>query len=420
MKLLFVNQNYMFACCILISILSCSRKIDYNDVNSGDKSKPAAVTNVTVENAPGGATLRYTLPASSNILYVLAEYNINGSTKLQKKNSYLLDSMFVDGFQKSQDYKVLLTVVSKAEVKSDPVEITVHPDQPPYLLAAGKLNIAPDFGGPRITSVNTPQKNIRYVVLGVNPVTKVFSPVYQAYTSDSLIGYTVRGFSDVEQQFGVYFTDQYGNSSDTTFATLKPFPESMINKSKFLRYPLPSDAPFYDWGTTRLWDGVSSINATTTNQASYMLYARTNVVPAFPIIFTFDMGTKARLSRFVYWQRCMKDGQYAWNSYSPKNFTLWGSAVTNPRDAILPVQSAQGDVVGDWKNIGNFTAPEKPSGLPPGQVNAADIAFSLEGFEMFFTPSTEPVRYIRIQSKDNYANFAGIIIEEMSMYGNPE
>lgn len=419
MKLFVDKVNLSCLVGMALLLLSCNRSVDYNAITDTDESKPATLTNVQVKNTPGGANIFYTLPASSNVLYVLAEYKVNDVLKLQKKTSYLLDSMSLEGFQKSQDYQVSLTVVSKAEVKSDPVTVTVHPAEPPYLIAAGKVNISSDFGGPKIVSINAVQKNIRYVVLGVNPVTNVFSPVYQAFTSDSLIDHTVKGFAAKPQQFGVYFTDQVGNSSDTLFATITPKAEMLLNKSKFLEYRLPGDGTSF-WPLNRLWDGVNSSNAkSTSDQGAYCWYYTSNKLPPFPIYATFDMGVTANLNRFEYWQRCIKDGTYAWNSYSPKSFTLWGSNVVRPRDAVLPVPSNPGDVVGDWISLGTFEAPAKPSGLPQGQVNAADIAFSMKGFEMFFTPTTPPVRYIRIQAMQNYVNTAGVFLEELSMYGDP-
>src|SRR5579872_4647340 len=103
----------------------CKKTDGYNTVTSTDKTKPGVVTNVKVVNFNGGAYITYALPSSPNILYVQATYAINDKVTRQTKSSYYSDSITVSGFAKSQDYKVTLQVVTRAEVTSDTVVVTV-------------------------------------------------------------------------------------------------------------------------------------------------------------------------------------------------------------------------------------------------------------------------------------------------------
>ncbi|WP_431214653.1 DUF4959 domain-containing protein [Puia sp. P3] len=90
---------------VCLVVASCKKASDYNAVTSNDKTKPGVVSNIKVVNFNGGAYITYTLPDSKNILYVLANYQINSKTSRQTKSSYYSDSITVSGFADTIDYK---------------------------------------------------------------------------------------------------------------------------------------------------------------------------------------------------------------------------------------------------------------------------------------------------------------------------
>ena len=114
---------------LMVFLGACKRNDGFNAPVSTDKTKPGVVTNIKVKNLNGAAYITYNLPNSPNLLYVLAQYNINGKTVRQTKASYYSDTVLVDGFAKSQDYQVTLWSVSRANIQSDPVTVTVHRDK---------------------------------------------------------------------------------------------------------------------------------------------------------------------------------------------------------------------------------------------------------------------------------------------------
>lgn len=420
MKKIINSANlYPYFCLLVILVTSCNGKSDFNIISSADKTKPGVVTNVKVVNVPGGANISYELPSSPNILYVQATYKINDqNVVLTKKASYLMDTMSLRGFQKSQDYTVTLRVVTQANVSSDSLVVPVHPGTPPYLTAAQHVSMVPDFGGTYITSVNTDtSQSVRYVVLLQDSSTNSLTTFYQAYTHDSLIKYNVRGLPSKPTKFGVYFTDEYGNASDTTFTTLTPITEEKMDKSLFRNYPLPSDnnngALLYGWWPVQqLWDEKYA-----GNDGAYCWRGTSIRTPnPWPITASFDMGKPAKLSRFIYWPRL---DNYSWDGENAKHFSLWGSNVTNPADAELPSQSNMGDVIGDWVNLGNFEPLPKPSGLP-GVNTAVDNAFATAGWEYILSSSNPVVRYIRLEVEDNYNGNTAVIVTELTFYGNPQ
>src|SRR5258707_301530 len=119
------NWRLLLMAGILLLQLSCKKSDGYNQITSTDKTRPGPITNIKVTNFHGGAYITYTLPDSKNILYVQANYQINDKVVRQIKSSYYSDSIIVEGFAESKDYTVTLYTVSRAEVSSDSVVVTV-------------------------------------------------------------------------------------------------------------------------------------------------------------------------------------------------------------------------------------------------------------------------------------------------------
>lgn len=415
-----MKNIWNLVCCVMVVAAvhtSCNKTDDYNTVVSTDKTKPGPVTNVQVSNFSGGAYITYTLPNSANILYVQADYNINAKTSRQTKSSYYSDSITVGGFAQSQDYQVTLTVVSRAEVKSDPVTVTVHPSTPPYLLALPTVTMAPDFGGVNIICVNKAQANIGIIVISPDS-TKKLQIIDQNYTNADSTNFSLRGYDTTSRLFGVYITDQYGNVSDTVYATIKPIYEVLMTKSLFNAYVLPSDVPQYStsFGLQNLWDNNTSDPTYNTQQPIQPLI--------WPAWMTFDMGQTAKLSRYIMWDRGI-DGtnNFMWSFGAPETWIIWARADV-PQDEQMPDTTALPAVgqmtPGGWINMGKFIAPTQPSGLVNPNYTSADLAFWNAGFGFNFALSLPKVRYIRFECLNNMEGTNNFFdINEMSFYGDP-
>jgi hypothetical protein len=393
----------------IAGIFSCNKIDNYNGPVSTDKTKPGIITNVRVVNFNGGAYIIYTLPNSPNLLYVQAEYKINDTKSRQTKSSYYSDTIVVNGFARSQDYTVTLYSVSRADVKSDPVTVTVHPATPVYKLIRPTIVLTPDFGGINIRAIDTFKKPVGFILIAYDTATNNLEIQDQHFTSTDTINYSVRGYDSVPRKFGVYVTDEFGNVSDTLIQIIKPLYETRLNKGNFFVYHLPNDTPIgYGWELFYMWDGNTSGTSTGWH---------TNPGNPLPILCTFGMGIKAKLSRFTVWERT---AQFTYGHGNPKDFTVWGSNATAPQDAVMPKVSPVGTVVGDWINLGNYHYPDPPSGLPAGATNAQDEAFVQAGVDFNVPISAPPVKFIRLGVAATWSNgdFAHII--EMSFYGTPQ
>jgi hypothetical protein len=405
-------KNYLvllFVGLMVAGITSCKRNDGDREPISTDKTKPGIITNVKVDNYPGGAYITYTLPNSDNILYVQAKYQIRDGVSRETKSSYYTDTVNVEGFAKEADYDVTLYTVSRANVQSDPVKVTVHPQTPPYISIKATTSIGADFGGVNVKALNPLKKEIGVIVTAFDKSTNAMEIQDQHYTKSDTIDYSVRGFNTDNRNFGVYITDKFGNISDTIKQAISPLFEQLLDKSKFSPYNLASDTEIgYGWVLPNLWDG-----KTDGNSAGW----HTNPGHTPPFVCTFNVGLSYKLSRFILWER---PDQYAYGHGNPRIFSLWGSNVSSPKDSQLPVSAAVGTVIGDWTNIGNYHYPDPPSGLPPTAVNSADNAFVMAGVNFNISLAAPPVHFIRLAVAQTWSggNFAHAM--EISLYGKPE
>ncbi|WP_316843947.1 DUF4959 domain-containing protein [Pedobacter psychrodurus] len=389
-------------------LLSCKKSDGDREPLSSDTAKPGPVSNVTVKNFNGGAVISYALPSTNNLLYVMAEYKINNTVVRQTKSSFFLDTIRVEGFQRSQDYTVTLHAVSRAEVKSDPVVVTVHPDIPYFQLIRNSLRITPDFGGINIKADNPARRSVGLNMIAIEPANNRLEIQNQTFLNSASIDYSIRGYEAVEKKFGVAVTDQFGNVSDTLFVDLTPLHEELLDKSRFSVYRQFTDATIgYGWEVPFLWDGL-------TTEAGGTKGWHTTVGPLPKAMqVTFAVGKLYKLSHFMLWARPSASYGYG----NPRDFTVWGSSKDNPQDAVTPGGSAVGTVSGDWVVLGDYHFPNPPSGLLPGNTNAADAQFINNGVDFnvpFNSPST---KYIRFVIKDTWGGTDYAHMMELSFYG---
>ena len=403
-----INKWILLLLLVCVALYSCKKEESYNEPASTDMTKPSVVSNVKVQNFSGGANITYSLPNSNNILYVLAQYKINGITTRETKSSYYSDTIVVEGFAKKEAYDVTLYTVSRANVKSDPLVVKVNPDTPPYLLVKPTINAQADFGGIKITGTNPSKSNLGIILLGFEG--NVSDVIDQNFSKLPIIDYSVRGYQPVEKRIGYYVIDNFGNISDTTYKTITPLFETILDRSKFSSYRLPSDGVIaYGWDLPYLWDGRTdgSSNGWHTAPGGTM-----------PAIATFGLGVSAKLSRFILWERPDGTDKFAYGHGNPKVFSLWGSNVTSPRDATLPMSAPEGTIIGDWVNLGNYNYPPPPSGALPVAHTTADNDFVKAGVS-FNVPLVSPkVRFVRLCVSTTWSNGTFAHAMEMAFYGD--
>jgi hypothetical protein len=388
------RKIYVLAACLIVALgYSCSKEDKIGMVSDPNAPAPAQVSDVKIQETPGGAILTYKLPADPNLSYVKAVYEIQPGVFRESKSSIYVDTLSLVGYGDTQEREVKIYSVGRNEKASEPISMEFTPLTPPILSAYETLKINATFGGVSLNLDNIAQGNITIKLIVDSTGQNTWAPVNSFYTSASKAYFAQRGFKPEEKKFGVYLQDRWNNKSDTLISTLTPVLEEVITKDTFKEVKLPTDTYLYveSYSMPRIWDG----------KFQYNIFATPHTSP-MPQWFTFDMGKKVVISRFKEWQ--YHESPYSGSSV--KKFELWGS--NNP------------DADGGWNNwelLGTFES-FKPSGRPQGSNTADDINYGVNNGEDFEMPAQVPaVRYVRFKTLETWGGGKQVVITELSFWG---
>src|SRR5690554_3531470 len=153
-----------FLMIIIIIVASCEEFERGTPVDADDVA-PDPVSNVEIENTPGGAVISYTLPKNENLLYVMAEYTLSNGKVMEKKSSYFSNQLILEGFADTLEYNVNLYSISRGGLKSEPVPVTIKPLTPPIIEAFNSIKMNPTFGGLKVFFENESEAELRFNVL---------------------------------------------------------------------------------------------------------------------------------------------------------------------------------------------------------------------------------------------------------------
>ena len=330
-------------------------------------------------NIEGAAVIKYKLPEDPSILYVQADYMINDKLARQEKVSYYSDSILVSGFANAGAHKVVLRSVSRSEVKSDSVSVTVNPLTPPYRTIATTLVMMDAFGG-----VNIKCQNQTGAEVGIGLVVDSAGRpelVYTEYTKAVAVEFNVRGFAVKSYRMGAYVIDRWGNVSDTTWKTIKPMYETELQRAgKITLANLPQDGTM---GNVTVFTDI--INFTGSSTRYYSINKATGAPNPYLGLY---LGVTAKLSRFKFYPR--SDMQFT--NGTPRVFEVW----------VSMAPGSTGDLYdGTWTKLGRFEVI-KPSGLPIGTNSTEDVNAANAGHEFVFPLPAVPCKYVRIVGIDTW------------------
>ena len=387
----------------IILLVSCNEEFVHGPIGNPDNKVPDPVNNVQViENTPGGAILAYEFADNIDIQYVKAVYVNSQGKKSEVRGSAFVNTLKIEGLGDTIARVVQVYAVNKKENVSTPVEITINPLTPPVLKVFKSITYQPAFGGFAVQYENEDRGDISLNVLYKDTLTSHMNYYQSIYTSLAEGVYNVRGLPAVNNQFGIYVRDRWGNNSDTTYFSLTPWPEKLLDKKMFKSLYLSGDVTWTGWGGQPqfAFDDVLVI----TN------YAHTDYPLEFPHRYTLDLGVTAKISRFKFYQRPGEGVLYEHGN--PKRYRVYARS-TNPA-------SGNPDEVMDGWTLVMECNSFKPSGLPPGQNSAEDIEFAAGGEEYEFPISLEPVRYIRFEFLESWSGMECTVIGEFSFWGQDE
>lgn len=363
-----------------------------------DDVAPKAPEVTEVKNLNGAAVIYYKVPTEADLLNVIASYEINGKMYEARATAYS-DSLKVEGFGNAGEYQVQLLSEDKSKNKSEPVEVTIHPKEPPVQLVFKTLDVLAAFGGIKLTWENLTESNI---IVGISYKDSIgdWVNIENVYSSAKEGKATIRGLDTTPRDFNVVVRDRWDNYSDSLQVNRTPMFEEELDKSKFREVtPLPNDAiALGGYPVRNIWDGNTVSGAYHTSTGG-----EADNIGKF---ITFDLGVVAKLSRYRMWERTEID---PW-LYGHNNLKYW--KVYGCTEITADMRES-GSTEG-WTLIEDAKC-YKPSG--EGPVTNEDKEYILNGDEHEIDIEAPVVRYIRIQFLENWSGGFEFQIGEMSFWG---
>jgi hypothetical protein len=384
----------------VFSFVSCTKDEGHKPIVEGNETVPGPVKNVTPENIPGGAILRYELPDNVDLLYVKAVYTSN-NVQLETRASAYVTNLTIEGFGNTDERIINVYAVNRMEKESVPTEVRIKPLTPSIIKVRESIGHIVDFGGFVVSFTNIDQAEVAIYVLVKDSVEQRFNEYDAMYTSMAEGSFPVRGLPDKETDFGLYVVDKWNNYSDTMFFTETPWREDYLQKSGFKYRKVHGDAP--SWNN---YSGGKPENAWN-DKVSNGEYAHTQFPLDFPHRFTIDLGVDVKLSRFKLWQRPGADVLYQHGA--PKYYNVYGRLDD-------PGAGNADDVLDGWTLLRSCTSL-KPSGLPLGQNSGEDEEYAALGEEYSLPRDIPVVRFVRFEMLESWSGMLCSVIGELAFWG---
>lgn len=398
-----LNTDYMKTKLILICILICGAILGCTEdevrapYGTNDKTPPQEVSDVTIKNIAGGAVLKYNIPDDPDLLYVKAVFEARQGDSREVRSSMYIDSLVIKGIGNTDERKVTIYTVDRAENISKGVEVSIAPETPPVVKIRESLLAERDWGGFRLSLENEGKDPVSIMVYYSNTATDgyVLHDVY--YTEQAKGPLAIRGLEALPSHFSVKIRDRWENESEAYEFDLTPLKEVLLDGKRFKELFIPGDVRFTFFGGG--WDRFFNDNYSAGD------FAHTNYPQPFPHPTTIDMGETVLLSRMKIWQRLVEEDFF--KHACPRHFMIYGC----PED-LDPYKEENYTLLMD-------DSLEKPSGGDFTDPNTAeDILAAQKGHEFLFEDDLmKPVRYVRFVSLSSWSGMECTRIAEMKFWG---
>lgn len=385
---------------LIVFLFSCSEENLLKPYGPKDSSAPGVLKDVSVTAIPGGAKFNYTLPLDPDLLYVKAEYIVNGEKKSVVSSQYNTN-LTIEGLPEKKEYEVDLYCVDKLNNQSQPVHVTILPEEPPVNVMFESLNVNADFGGFKIDYKNPSRSELSIYFLREDTVTKKMI-FYEARVFTQTQGtYQVVGLPNEMRKFGVFVRDRFGNTSATKEFEGKPWREEYVKKSNFKYIGKPQVVDNDDWYSWSgrpqvLWDDVVGV----------WNFASTGPEGKFPHYLCIDLGDTVPIGRILLQQRGVFEGA------CPKHFDVYGVAKLPTVNYASPLEG--------WTKLNDKTFEVvRPSGRKPGEPTTTEDVQAAEKGIMFTidTPFPRPaIRYLRFKFIDAFDGEVSVYASEFSFW----
>lgn len=393
-------------------VMACDEPAKGPLVNDG--TPPGVISNPRVKNMPGGAEITYDIPKDADALYVEGKYKRNGETVVARSSVHK-NTLAIEGLSGTEPQEIELMTVDRSENRSPAVKVTINPLESPLSQMFKTFEMVPDFGGPRLKYKNEGEIKTEIRLYTVDEQGK------ETYKQSAFLNgkevkqfYTFRdtAFSEKSLNFALHALDRWGNKTETKKEIVKSIREDLMDRTKMKAVELTGDLPSA-WG----WVLRNVFNGSKTGSGFHTAASAGDgkIVPPYTKgnhMFTIDMGVVAKLSRIKWWQR----GSNTWvfRHGNPRYYEIWGIDKL-PDDDGASMAPGSG-----WVRLVKDGEVKKPSGRPPQNNTAEDLAHAANGEEELVPGDAPPVRYIRFVCLENWARSKFVHIMEYELYGKVE
>lgn len=164
-----MKQKILFFLLVLVAFVACKD----DDDNGFDV--PVEFRKISFDPVPGGALMRYRLPADLSIFGVRARYKDAYGRELVKEGTYLTDTLLLSGFAEARTGELVqLTFLDNNLKESAPIEMTFDTQDAATVALFDNLTVNPFWGGFNVTytSPNIVEGTVHIFYVGTNPTTK--------------------------------------------------------------------------------------------------------------------------------------------------------------------------------------------------------------------------------------------------------
>ncbi|KAA6301224.1 MAG: hypothetical protein EZS26_002613 [Candidatus Ordinivivax streblomastigis] len=389
--------SVLFIGCFFLFLGGCEDVETRKPFGENDGKVPGKVVIEYYAQIPGGVILKYIAPSDADLMYIKAKYTLDNGKQLEARASLYSDELVIEGFGNTDTKTLSISAVDRQENEGEAITYEVNPGIPPCVMAYESLQTGTAFGGMAIDADNLFQK-LLYVDVLTADSTGAWQVINTEYTSSRKIKFSVRGFEALPRDFRVVVRDIYGNTSPVYETNVTPLFEEQLDLKKFRAVILPGDLKMDVYGNIEaLFNGK--------NHWGEFNLSHSPDFNEFPVWFTFDMGVKARISRYKYWQR-LDGAEWLYDHGNMKTWEVWG-CVNAP------------DPSGSWLGWTKLMDCEsiKPSGYPFGSVSEEDIEYAKKGEEYELPVDAPAVRYIRIKVLSTHADKGLLHIQQLWFWG---
>lgn len=371
---------------------------------TADSIPPKPVSEVVVINQSGGATITYSIPDDEDVLLVEAIYKLDNGKRVTSKSSIFKNHITVEGLRKVQVQDIELVAVDRSNNRSTSVFVTINPEAAPIDKLFSSFTLVEDFGGVRLSYDNEEEISAELLLYTADESGNWVYSQSVFIADDHRSHQTFRGFPPISSKFGVAAIDRWDNATEMLTAEKTPLEEVILDQGNFKDVFLTGDEPdAWGWTKSNLWNGSVGGSGFHTAQGQ----PGTLVPPYLEEyhMLTIDLGVRAKLSRFKFWQR---QDDYAYTHGNPRYFEVWGNnEIPEDRGASL---------IG-WTKLIERGEVVKPSGGPIGKNSAEDVAKAASGEEFEFPIEAAPVRYIRFVNIESWSTGKFMHMMEINFWG---